>query len=118
MNTVVKLDGLIKKYDNKAVVDGLSLEIKEGEIFGLLGPNGAGKSTTMNMICSLLKPTAGDIRLFDLDVKKDKNKIKPMIGYIPQDLAISGRIRKTSANTSDTSRRISRSTEDSRPGKT
>lgn len=93
MKTVVKLDGLIKKYDNKAVVDGLSLEIREGEIFGLLGPNGAGKSTTMNMICSLLNPTAGDIKLFDLDVKKDKNKIKPMIGYIPQDLAIYGNLK-------------------------
>ena len=64
MTTVVKLDGLIKKYDNQAVVDGLSLEIREGEIFGLLGPNGAGKSTTMNMVCSLLKPTAGTIEVF------------------------------------------------------
>ncbi len=86
--TVVKLDGLIKKYDNKAVVDALSLEIREGEIFGLLGPNGAGKSTTMNMICSLLKPTAGEIELFGYNTKKDLNKIKPLIGYIPQDLAI------------------------------
>lgn len=93
MNTVVKLEGLIKKYDNKPVVDGLTLEIKEGEIFGLLGPNGAGKSTTMNMICSLLKPTAGNIELFGLDVKKDSKKIKPLIGYIPQDLAIYGNLK-------------------------
>ena len=88
MTTVVKLDGLIKKYDNKAVVDGLSLEIREGEIFGLLGPNGAGKSTTMNMVCSLLKPTAGTIEVFGYNNRKDINKIKPLIGYIPQDLAI------------------------------
>lgn len=93
MNTVVKLEGLIKKYDNKPVVDGLTLEIKEGEIFGLLGPNGAGKSTTMNMICSLLKPTAGNIELFGMDVKKDSKKIKPLIGYIPQDLAIYGNLK-------------------------
>lgn len=93
MNTVVKLDGLIKKYDNKPVVDGLTLDIKEGEIFGLLGPNGAGKSTTMNMICSLLKPTAGDIELFGMDIKKDAKKIKPLIGYIPQDLAIYGNLK-------------------------
>lgn len=86
--TVVKLDGLIKKYDNKAVVDALSLEIKEGEIFGLLGPNGAGKSTTMNMICSLLKPTAGEIEVFGYNTRKELNKIKPLIGYIPQELAI------------------------------
>lgn len=93
MNTIVKLEGLIKKYDNKPVVDGLTLEIKEGEIFGLLGPNGAGKSTTMNMICSLLKPTAGNIELFGMDVKKDSKKIKPLIGYIPQDLAIYGNLK-------------------------
>ncbi len=93
MKTVVKLDGLIKKYDNKPVVDGLSLEIGEGEIFGLLGPNGAGKSTTMNMICQLVKPTAGSIRVFDMDPKKDAKKVKPMIGYIPQDLAIYGNLK-------------------------
>lgn len=93
MNTVVKLEGLIKKYDNKPVVDGLTLDIKEGEIFGLLGPNGAGKSTTMNMICSLLKPTAGNIELFGMDIKNDANKIKPLIGYIPQDLAIYGNLK-------------------------
>ena len=92
-DTVVKLDGLIKKYDNRPVVDGLSLEIKEGEIFGLLGPNGAGKSTTMNMICSLLKPTAGSIEVFGMDIKKDINKIKPLIGYIPQELAIYGNLK-------------------------
>lgn len=93
MKTVVKMDGLIKKYDNKPVVDNLTLEIQEGDIFGLLGPNGAGKSTTMNMICSLLKPTAGNIELFGMDIKKDINKIKPLIGYIPQDLAIYGNLK-------------------------
>ena len=86
--TVVRLDGVIKKYDNRAVVDSLSLEIYEGEIFGLLGPNGAGKSTTMNMICSLIKPTAGKIELFGYDNKKDNKKIKPLIGYIPQELQL------------------------------
>lgn len=93
MKTVVKLDGLIMKYDNRAVVDGLSLEIREGEIFGLLGPNGAGKSTTMNMICSLLKPTAGKIELFGHDIRTENSKVKPMIGYIPQDLAIYGNLK-------------------------
>ena len=93
MKTVVKLNGLIKKYDSKAVVDGLSLEIGEGEIFGLLGPNGAGKSTTMNMICSLLKPTAGEVELFGYNIKTDVRKVKPLIGYIPQDLAIYGNLK-------------------------
>jgi len=93
MDTVVRIDGLIKKYDNKAVVDGLTLDIQEGEIFGLLGPNGAGKSTTMNMICSLLKPNAGKIELFGYDIKKDSRKVKPLIGYVPQDLAIYGNLK-------------------------
>ena len=85
---VLKLDGLTKKYDNKAVVDHISLEIKAGEIFGLLGPNGAGKSTTMNMVCSLVKPTAGNVQLFGYDTKTDMKKIKSKLGYIPQELAI------------------------------
>ena len=93
MKTVVKLNGLIKKYDSRAVVDGLSLEIMEGEIFGLLGPNGAGKSTTMNMICSLIKPTAGEVELFGYNIKADVRKVKPLIGYIPQDLAIYGNLK-------------------------
>ena len=86
--TIVKVEGLTKKYDNKAVVDNLSFEIKEGEIFGLLGPNGAGKSTTMNMLCSLIKPNQGTIKMFGLDPKKDTKTIKSKIGYIPQELAI------------------------------
>lgn len=90
---ILKTEGLTKKFDNKTVVDSISLEIKQGEIFGLLGPNGAGKSTTMNMICSLLKPTAGSIDLYGYDVKKDTKKVKPLIGYIPQELAIHGNLR-------------------------
>ena len=86
--TIVKVEGLTKKYDTKAVVDNLSFEIKEGEILGLRGPNGAGKSTTMNMLCSLIKPNQGTIKMFGLDPKKDTKTIKSKIGYIPQELAI------------------------------
>ena len=90
---VLKAEGLTKKFDNKPVVDNVFLEIKEGEIFGLLGPNGAGKSTTMNMICSLLKPTSGSIQIFDNDVKSGDKKVKSEIGYIPQELALHGNLR-------------------------
>lgn len=90
---ILVLDGLTKKYDNKTVVDHISLEIEKGEIFGLLGPNGAGKSTTMNMVCSITKPTMGSIRLFEYDTKKDMNKVKEKIGYIPQELAIHGNLK-------------------------
>ena len=87
-NTILKFDGLSKKFGNKTVVDHISLEIKEGEIFGLLGSNGAGKSTTLNMVCSLLKPTSGNIEIFGMKTSNDMEKIKKKIGYIPQELAI------------------------------
>ncbi|HWT74771.1 MAG TPA: ABC transporter ATP-binding protein [Mobilitalea sp.] len=91
--TILKLEGLTKKYDNKPVVDHISLEIKKGEIFGLLGPNGAGKSTMMNMVCSLVKPTAGMIELFGYDTKTDMKKVKSKLGYIPQELALHGNLK-------------------------
>lgn len=90
---VLSIEGLTKKFDNKAVVDHISLDIKKGEVFGLLGPNGAGKSTTMNMICSLLKSTAGTIKIFGSDIKKSNKQIKSKIGYIPQELAIHGNLK-------------------------
>lgn len=89
----LKTKQLTKKYNNKAVVDDLNLEIKRGEIFGLLGPNGAGKSTTMNMICSIVKPTAGSVELLGKDPWKHKNEIIYKLGYIPQELAIHGNLK-------------------------
>lgn len=92
-DTILILEGLTKKYDNKSVVDHISLQIEKGEIFGLLGPNGAGKSTTMNMICSLVKPTAGKVEAFGYNTKTDMKKIKLKLGYIPQELAIHGNLK-------------------------
>lgn len=92
-NIVLKTSRLTKKYGSKTVVDNLDIEIKKGEVFGLLGPNGAGKSTTINMICSLTKPTDGEITLFDKSLKSDRNAILSRIGYIPQDLAIHGKLK-------------------------
>ncbi len=90
---ILKTTDLTKKYNNKAVVDNLNLEIHKGEIFGLLGPNGAGKSTTMNMICSLVRPTVGSVELFGKDLWKQKKEVIPKLGYIPQDLAIHGGLK-------------------------
>ncbi|MDD6037081.1 MAG: ABC transporter ATP-binding protein [Lachnospiraceae bacterium] len=90
---VLKTTDLTKKYQNKAVVDGLNLEIRRGEVFGLLGPNGAGKSTTMNMICSLVRPTAGTVELFGKNPWKDKKEVIHKVGYIPQELAIHGNLK-------------------------
>ena len=90
---VLRTKELTKKYGSKTVVDDLSVEIKRGEIFGLLGPNGAGKSTTMNMICSLIQPTAGSVELFGKDAAKNRDEVIKKFGYIPQDLAIHGNLK-------------------------
>ena len=90
---ILKTKDLTKKYNNKVVVDNLNLEIKKGEIFGLLGPNGAGKSTTMNMICSIVQPTAGEIELIGKNPWKQKKAVIHKIGYIPQELAIHGNLK-------------------------
>lgn len=90
---ILKTTDLTKKYNNKAVVDNLNIEIKRGEIFGLLGPNGAGKSTTMNMICSVVRPTAGSITLLGKNPWKQKKEVIHKIGYIPQELAIHGNLK-------------------------
>ena len=62
---VIQTDGLTKRYGSILAVDGLSLEVPRGHIFGLLGPNGSGKTTTMGMLLGLVKPTAGSFTLFD-----------------------------------------------------
>ena len=90
---ILKTTDLTKKYNNKAVVDNLNIEIRKGEIFGLLGPNGAGKSTTMNMICSIVRPTAGEIELLGKNPWKQKKEAIHKIGYIPQELAIHGNLK-------------------------
>ena len=90
---ILKTTDLTKKYNNKPVVDSLKLEIRKGEIFGLLGPNGAGKSTTMNMICSIVRPTAGTIELLGKNPWKQKKEVIHKIGYIPQELAIHGKLK-------------------------
>lgn len=90
---ILKTTDLTKKYNNTAVVDSLNIEIRRGEIFGLLGPNGAGKSTTMNMICSIVRPTVGSIEVLGKNPWKQKKEVIHKIGYIPQELAIHGNLK-------------------------
>ena len=80
---ILQTRDLTKKYQSKVVVDNLNLQIKKGEIFGLLGPNGAGKSTTMNMICSIVRPTTGSVELFGKNALKQKKEALHKVGYIP-----------------------------------
>ena len=88
MNAVVEVKNLTKEYKQKKAVDDLSFEIRQGEILGLLGPNGSGKSTTINCILSLLKYSAGSIKIFGEEMTPDAYKIKRDIGVIFQEVAV------------------------------
>jgi len=84
MNSVIKAEGLSKKFGRLVAVDDVSFEIGAGEIFGFLGPNGSGKSTVIRMLCGLLQPTAGSARLDGLDVVEQTEEVKRRIGYMSQ----------------------------------
>ena len=88
MDTVVKISGLVKSYKELTAVNDLSLEIKEGEVFGLLGPNGSGKSTTINCMLSLLDFNKGEIELFGKPMSPTAYDIKKNIGVIMQNVAV------------------------------
>ena len=92
-NHVLRVSSLYKAFGKKQVVRGVDFSMNMGEILGLLGPNGAGKSTTMNMICSIVRPTAGEIELLGKDPWKKKKEVIHKIGYIPQELAIHGNLK-------------------------
>jgi ABC-2 type transport system ATP-binding protein len=81
---IVVVKDLRKIYDDKPAVDGISFEVKEGEIFGILGPNGAGKTTTLEMLETLRPIDGGSAILDGLDVSANPDKVKGLIGVQPQ----------------------------------
>ncbi len=80
---MLEIENLYKYYGSFAALDGLSLSIKEGELFGFVGPNGAGKTTTMRIICGLLKADGGQVHVDGTDALKDRRHLKDKIGYMP-----------------------------------
>ncbi len=84
----VKVRNLTKIFGSLRAVDGLSFEVKRGEIFGFLGPNGSGKSTTIKMLCGILEPTFGEAEVLGFDIKKEAEKIKEKIGYMSQKFSL------------------------------
>ncbi|SNS98396.1 ABC-2 type transport system ATP-binding protein [Actinomadura meyerae] len=86
----VEVDGLIKRFGEVEAVRGIDLAVRPGEIFGFLGPNGAGKSTTINMLCTLLRPTAGRARVAGHDVVADRDSVRRNIGLVFQDPTLDG----------------------------
>ena len=87
---IIKVKGLEKKYpgSDALAINQLDMEISKGEIFGLLGPNGAGKTTTISILCGLMPATEGTVVIDGLSLPSDKDRIKKLIGVVPQDIAL------------------------------
>ena len=80
---MIAVHNLVKQYGKFTAVDGITLEVRPGEIHGFLGPNGAGKTTTLRMIAGLLKPTSGRVEVNGHDVTKEPELAKASLGFIP-----------------------------------
>lgn len=97
----IEITNLTKKYGAQKAVNNISFKVKTGEVLGFLGPNGAGKTTTMKMITTYFAPTSGEITIGNYSVTKEPEKVKPLIGYLPesnplyQDMAIIDYLRYT-----------------------
>ncbi|MFZ5969431.1 MAG: ABC transporter ATP-binding protein [Bacillota bacterium] len=85
---MVDVQNLVKEYGPVRAVDNISLSIEKGDIYGLLGPNGAGKSTTISVISTLLKPTSGNVYVSGFSVTENPDKVRKLIGLVPQDIAL------------------------------
>ncbi len=82
-NPVIQTRDLTKKYGSFVAIDCLNLAVQSGEVFGLLGPNGAGKTTTILMLLGLTEPSAGTVRVLDLDPARQPLSVKSRVGYLP-----------------------------------
>src|SRR5713101_2422910 len=80
---MIELEHVSKRYGTKVAVEDLSLRIEAGELFAFLGPNGAGKTTTIKMICGLLFPTSGKVRVGEFDMQAHGDQARLLISYLP-----------------------------------
>ncbi len=85
---MIEIKNISKSFKDIKAVERVSLSVEKGEVFGLLGPNGAGKSTLISMICTLLKPDEGEIIIDGINIKKQPNRAKEILGLVPQDIAL------------------------------
>jgi ABC-2 type transport system ATP-binding protein len=91
--SVIEVDGLVKVYDGKRVVDDVTFAVEKGEIFGILGPNGAGKTTTVEAISGLRRPDGGRVSVFGLDPQRDGVEVKERLGVQLQESQLPDRIK-------------------------
>jgi ABC-2 type transport system ATP-binding protein len=84
MELAIETRELTKRYGKQVAVNGLNLQVKQGEIFGFLGPNGAGKTTTLLMLLGLSEPTSGTARVCGHDPTRDPLQVKRLVGYLPE----------------------------------
>lgn len=82
----IKINSLVKDYKTFKALDGIDLEVKNGEFFGFIGPNGSGKSTTIKLLLNFIYQTSGEAQIFNLDSKKESQAIKDLIGYVPSEV--------------------------------
>jgi len=80
----IEAHGLTRRFGPVVAVNGAELSIPRGQIYGFLGPNGSGKSTTIRMLCGLIRPTSGTIRVLDLDIPRQSESLRTLIGYMTQ----------------------------------
>jgi ABC-2 type transport system ATP-binding protein len=85
MDSAIEVKDLVKNFGNVVALNGVSFQVRDREIFGLIGPNGAGKTTALRIISTLLKPTSGTVRVFDVDVVRTPEKIREYISYLPEE---------------------------------
>ena len=90
MNSIIDIQELYKSYGDVKAVNGISLAVQKGEMFGLVGPDGAGKTTTIRILCGLLGFDGGQVNLFDKDVVREKSLIQKSIGYLSQRFSLYG----------------------------
>jgi ABC-2 type transport system ATP-binding protein len=87
---LIETEGLTKKFGDLTAVDGLTLHVNDGEVFGFLGPNGAGKTTTIRMLCCLISKTSGAARIgnYDIGNRADKQKIRRLVGLLTENVGL------------------------------
>jgi ABC-2 type transport system ATP-binding protein len=85
---IIEVKNLTRSFKTLKAVDGVSFEVKKGEVFGFLGPNGAGKTTTINMLCTLLRPTSGTATVGGYDVDSQMDQVRASIGLVFQDTTL------------------------------